>query len=131
MGSCQGRMCGLAVSEIIAAARGEFATALLHSDQPRIRACLLRLQLFGLNLTAADKLIALELDHPSDPLVRLTCVYAYEALAVRLAADSRHEAAAAHRDRSARSLETALTLAADIPEFHPEQHILNLLKYLV
>lgn len=102
------------------AARGEFATALQHSDQPRTRACLLRLQLFGLNLTAADKLIALELDHPSDPLVRLTCVYAYEALAVRLAADSRHEAAAAHRDRSARSLETALTLAADIPEFHPE-----------
>ena len=102
------------------AARSEFETALDDSDEPRTRACLLRLQLFARNLPAADKLIALELDHPSDPLVRLSCVYAYEALAVRLTADARHEAAAAHRSRAARALENALALASEIPEFHPE-----------
>ena len=102
------------------AARGEFDTAFEESDEPRIRACRLRLQLFARNLSAAEKLIALELDHPSDALVRLSCVYAYEALAVRLAAESRHEAAAAHRTRAARALATALTLASEIREFHPE-----------
>ncbi|HAA53038.1 MAG TPA: hypothetical protein DCE43_25205 [Planctomycetaceae bacterium] len=102
------------------AAHGEFQAATELSTQPRHRACLLKLHLFARDYSAAEKLISLELANPEDPVVRLSCVYAYEARAVRLSAESRHEASAAHRRRASNSLKTALALAGDIPEFHPE-----------
>ena len=113
---------GVALMQLdkLAAASEEFAAALEKSDEPKIRACRLKLRLFARDLSAADLLIALELEHPGDPVVRLACVYAYEAHAVRLAAAARHEAAAAHRRRAATALDQALARAAEIPEFHPE-----------
>ncbi|MEC7557290.1 MAG: hypothetical protein VYA32_08940 [Planctomycetota bacterium] len=102
------------------AAHGEFQAATDLSSQPRHRACMLKLHLFARDYSAAEKLIALELAHPEDPVVLLSCVYAYEARAVRLSAESRHEASAAHRRRASDSLKTALAIASDIPEFHPE-----------
>ncbi len=93
---------GVALMQLdkLAAANEEFDAALEMSDQPRIRACRLKLRLFARDLSAAEKLIELELEHPADPVVRLACVYAYEARAVRLAAENKHEAAAAHRRRA-------------------------------
>jgi len=113
---------GVALMQLdkLPAAMDEFDAALEISDQPRIRACRLKLRLFARDLPSAAKLIELELEHPADPVVRLACVYAYEAQAVRLAAEARHEAAAAHRRRAATALDTALALVAEIPEFHPE-----------
>ena len=113
---------GVALMQLdkLPAAMDEFDAALEISDQPRIRACRLKLRLFARDLPSAAKLIELELEHPADPVVRLACVYAYEAQAVRLAAEAKHEAAAAHRRRAATALDTALALVAEIPEFHPE-----------
>ena len=113
---------GVALMQLdkLAAANEEFDAALEMSDQPRIRACRLKLRLFARDLSAAEKLIELELEHPADPVVRLACVYAYEARAVRLAAENKHEAAAAHRRRADTALANALALVAEIPEFHPE-----------
>jgi len=113
---------GVALMQLdkLAAASEEFDAALEFSDQPKIRASHLKLRLFARDLSAAGQLIALELKHPSDPAVRLGCVYAYEARAVRLAAEGKYEAAAAHRRRAATALINALTLAAEIPEFHSE-----------
>jgi hypothetical protein len=113
---------GVALMQLdeLPAAMDEFDAGLEISDQPRIRACRLKLRLFARDLPSAAKLIELELEHPADPVVRLACVYAYEAQAVRLAAEAKHEAAAAHRRRAATALDTALALVAEIPEFHPE-----------
>lgn len=106
--------------DLIDAAHTEFTAAIKYSDAPKYRACLLKLRLFARDFSAADKLIALELENPADPVVILSCVYAYEARAVRLAAQARHEAATAHRRRAADALSRALAGAAGIPEFHPE-----------
>ncbi len=104
----------------LAAARDEFDKARELGDRPSIQAGRLKLRLFARDLSAAKELIDMELEYSADPAVRLACVYAYEAQAVRLLAIGRHEAAAAHRRRATRSLETAIALAAQIPEFHPE-----------
>ena len=113
---------GVALMQLdkLPAAMDEFDAGLEISDQPRIRACRLKLRLFARDLPSAAKLIELELKHPADPVVRLACVYAYEARAVRLAAENKHEAAAAHRRRADTALANALALVAEIPEFHPE-----------
>tara|TARA_B100000029_G_scaffold30103_1_gene28859 strand:+ start:298 stop:1551 length:1254 start_codon:yes stop_codon:yes gene_type:complete len=102
------------------AARSELQAARELEDSPAIQACQLKLRLFARDLRAADELIALELNHPSNPAVSLACVYAYEALAVNLAANERHEAAAAHRRRAGASLKNSLALSDRIPEFHAE-----------
>ncbi|MDP7278206.1 MAG: hypothetical protein QF363_22185 [Planctomycetaceae bacterium] len=102
------------------AARTELQAAITQDATPRRVACLLRLRLFARDLSAADELIAMELAHPSNAAVRLACVYAYEARAVRLSTEGKHASAAAHHRRAADSLSRALADAADIPEFHPE-----------
>lgn len=102
------------------AAQSEFQSALSLQKSPRYTASRLRLRLFARDLSAADRLIALELAHPSNAAVRLACVYAYEARAVRLSTEEKHVAAEAHHRRATTSLSTALTLAAEIPEFQPE-----------
>ena len=113
---------GVALMQLdqLAAARDELNKALELANRPRIQAGYLKLRLFARDLSAAKELIDMELEHPSNPAVRLACVYAYEAQAVRLLAIGRHEAAAAHRRRAARALENAIALADQIPEFHPE-----------
>ncbi|MFP6768217.1 MAG: hypothetical protein VB859_08605 [Planctomycetaceae bacterium] len=102
------------------AARSEVQAAITQEATPRRIAYLLRLRLFTRDLSAAEELIAMELAHPSNAAVRLACVYAYEARAVRLSTEGKHAAAAAHNRRAADALSQALAQAADIPEFQPE-----------
>lgn len=103
------------------AAAAELAEAIEDdSHDPRYTAATLRMRLFDRDLSAAEKLIELEQDHASSAAVRLASVYAYEALSVRLASQGQRQAAEAHRKRSRVALETAISLAAAIPEFQPE-----------
>jgi tetratricopeptide (TPR) repeat protein len=103
------------------AANAEIRLAIEQSpENPRYKAFELKLRLFARDRDSIDQLIELNRDFASIGAVALLATYGFQAKAVLLGAENKPEAAQYHSQRKEQTLDTALTLSAEIPELYPE-----------
>lgn len=79
-----------------------------------------RLKLFGGDENAIDSLIELHEANPSSAAVSHHAVFAYQAKHVRLRSANKLRAARVQLEKAQVAIKVALSLAAEIPEFHRE-----------
>ncbi len=89
-------------------------------ENARYKAFELKLRLFARDRDSIDQLIELNRDFASIGAVALFATYGFQAKAVLLGAENKPEAAKYHSQRKGQTLDTALTLSAEIPELYPE-----------
>lgn len=89
-------------------------------DNPKYKAYELKLRLFARDRDSLDQLIELNREFASIGAVALLATYGFQAKAVLLTAENKPKAADYHSKRQQQTLSTALTLAKEIPELHPE-----------
>lgn len=103
------------------AANSEIGRALAQSpNSPRYKGLELRFRMMAREKAAMDQLIELNRDFASVAAVALFATYGFQAKALLLNSGNEPKAARYHHDRKMQTLDTALTLSADIPELHPE-----------
>lgn len=102
-------------------ANAEIARAIeLAPANPRYKGLELRFRLMAREKAAMDQLIELNRDYASVAAVAFFTTYAFQAKALLLNASDNPKAAQYNHSRKVQTLDTAITLAADIPELHPE-----------
>jgi len=102
-------------------ANSEITRAIAQApNNPRYKGLELRFRLMARDKSAMDQLIELNRDFASVAAVALFSTYAFRAKALLLHSTDRGKAAEHHHRRTMQTLDTALTLSADIPELHPE-----------
>lgn len=87
---------------------------------PKYQGLVLRLQLFRGDEKAIDPLLELHDQHPSSAAVSLDAIYAFQAKSVRQRTELKLRAAKVQLEKAEASLQTAISLAAEIPECHNE-----------
>lgn len=102
-------------------ANSEIARAIKQEPgNPRYKGLELRFRLMAREKSAMDQLIELNRDYASVAAVALFSTYGFQAKALLLQASGNPKAAEYHHSRKTQTLDTALTMSADIPELHPE-----------
>lgn len=89
-------------------------------DDPKYKGLELKFRMFARERTAVDQLIELNRDYASTAAVALFATYGFKAKAILLEQEGNPQSARYHHQRKQQTLDTAITMAADIPEFHPE-----------
>ncbi len=89
-----------------------------EADNPKYKGLELRFRLFARDRNSVDQLIELNNKHASVGAVALFSTYAFQAKSLLLKAENKPQAADFHEKRKLETLDTALTLAKDIPELH-------------
>lgn len=89
-------------------------------DDPKYKGLELKFRMLARERSAVDQLIELNRDYASTAAVALFAAYGFKAKAILLEQEGNPKAAEYHHRRKQQTLDTAITLAADIPEFHPE-----------
>jgi tetratricopeptide (TPR) repeat protein len=102
-------------------ANSEIVRAIAQApNNPRYKGLELRFRLMARDKSALDQLLVLNRDFASVAAVALFSTYAFQAKAMLLHSTDKSKAAEHHHRRKMQTLDTALTLSADIPELHPE-----------
>ena len=89
-------------------------------DDPKYKGLELKFRMMARERSAVDQLIELNRDYASTAAVALFAAYGFKAKAILLREDGNPKSAEYHNQRKKQTLDTALTMAADIPELHPE-----------
>ncbi len=89
-------------------------------DDPKYKGLELKFRMLARERSAVDQLIELNRDYASTAAVALFAAYGFKAKAILLEQEGNPKAAEYHHQRKQQTLDTAITMAADIPEFHPE-----------
>lgn len=89
-------------------------------DDPKYKGLELKFRLLARERSAVEQLIELNRDYASTAAVALFAAYGFKAKAIMLEQDGNPKSAEYHHQRKQQTLDTAITMAADIPEFHPE-----------
>ncbi|MDA0283067.1 MAG: hypothetical protein O3B86_06895 [Planctomycetota bacterium] len=89
-------------------------------DDPKYKGLELKFRMFARERSAVDQLIELNRDFASTAAVALFAAYGFQAKAMLLQSDGNPKSAEYHQQRKHQTLETAVTMSADIPELHPE-----------
>jgi predicted Zn-dependent protease len=89
-------------------------------DDPKYKGLELKFRMLARERSAVDQLIELNRDYASTAAVALFAAYGFKAKAILLEQDGNPKSAEYHNSRKQQTLDTAITMAADIPEFHPE-----------
>ena len=89
-------------------------------DNPRYKGLELKFRMLARERSAVDQLIELNRDYASTAAVALFAAYGFRAKAMLLQADGNPKSAEYHDQRKQQTFDTAMTMAADIPELHPE-----------
>ena len=89
-----------------------------EAGNPKYKGLELRFRLFARDRNSVDQLIELNGKHASVGAVALFSTYAYQAKSLLLKAENKPQAAEFHEKRKQETLDTALTLAKDMPELH-------------
>lgn len=89
-------------------------------ENSKYRGLELRLQLFETTGPFADEILDLYSQNPSSAALALFAFYAHQARRLQLTSESKAAEANAEHGRSLPALQTAATLAAEIPEFQRE-----------
>ncbi len=89
-------------------------------DDPKYKGLELKFRLLARERSAVYQLIELNRDYASTAAVALFAAYGFKAKAIMLEQDGNPKSAEYHHQRKQQTLDTAITMAADIPEFHPE-----------
>ena len=87
---------------------------------PKYLALVLRLQLFRGDEKAIEPLLELHDQHPSSAAVSLCSIYAFQAKSVQQRNERKLRAAKVQLEKAEVCLQTAVSLAAEIPECHNE-----------
>ncbi len=103
------------------AANAEAKIAIERSPKnPKYLGLILRFQLFNGDEKAIEPLLDLHDQHPSSAAVSLYSIYAFQAKSVQQRTDRKLRAAKVQLEKAEASLQTAVSLAAEIPECHNE-----------
>ncbi len=89
-------------------------------NDPKYKGLELKFRMLARERSAVDQLIELNRDYSSTAAVALFAAYGFKAKAILLEQDGNPKSADYHNQRMQQTLDTAITMAADIPEFHPE-----------
>ena len=89
-------------------------------DDPKYKGLELKFRMLARERSAVDQLIELNRDYSSTAAVALFAAYGFKAKAMLLQQDGNPKSAEYHNSRMQQTLDTAITMAADIPELHPE-----------
>ncbi|NQV25870.1 MAG: hypothetical protein HQ518_16040 [Rhodopirellula sp.] len=89
-------------------------------NDPKYKGLELKFRMFARERSAVDQLIELNRDYASTAAVALFAAYGFKAKSMLLASEGNPKSAEYHNQRKQQTLDTAITLAADIPEFQPE-----------
>jgi tetratricopeptide (TPR) repeat protein len=89
-------------------------------DEPKYKGLELKFRMMARERSAVDQLIELNRDYASTAAVALFAAYGFKAKAILLREEGNPKSAEYHNQRKRQTLDTALTMAADIPEMHPE-----------
>lgn len=89
-------------------------------DNPKYKGLELKFRMLARQRSAVDQLIELNRDYASVAAVALFASYGFKAKAMLLQADGNPKSAEYHEQRRQQTLDTAITMSADIPELHPE-----------
>lgn len=89
-------------------------------ENPKYKGLELKFRMLARERSAVDQLIELNRDYASTAAVALFAAYGFRAKAMLLRADGNPKSAEYHEQRQRQTFETAMTMAADIPELHPE-----------
>jgi tetratricopeptide (TPR) repeat protein len=89
-------------------------------DDPKYKGLELKFRMLARERSAVDQLIELNRDYASTAAVALFAAYGFKAKAMLLQADGNPKSAEYHEQRKQQTLDTAITMAADIPELHPD-----------
>lgn len=89
-------------------------------NNPKYKGLELKLRMLARERSAVDQLIELNRDYASVAAVALFASYGFKAKAMLLQSDGNPKSAEYHEQRRKQTLDTALTMSADIPELHPE-----------
>lgn len=115
------RACALEQLDRMDAANAEIQQALEASPKnPKYRGYALRLKLFKGDDSVVEPLLQLHDENPSSAAVSLYAVFAFQAKHVKQRSEGKLRAARVQLDKARTSLQTALSLAAEIPESHRE-----------
>ena len=87
---------------------------------PKYQGLVLRLKLFAGEITAIEPLLELHDQHPSSAAVSLCAIYAFQAKSVRQRSDGKFRAAKVQLEKAEAGLQTAVSLASEIPECQNE-----------
>lgn len=89
-------------------------------ENPKYKGLELKMRMLARERSAVDQLIELNRDYASTAAVALFAAYGFQAKGILLQAEGNPKAAEYHQTRKGQTLDTAITMAADIPELHPE-----------
>lgn len=89
-------------------------------DDPKYKGLELKFRMLARERSAVDQLIELNRDYASTAAVALFAAYGFRAKAMLLQAEGNPKSAEYHEQRRKQTLDTAITMSADIPELHPE-----------
>lgn len=89
-------------------------------DDPKYKGLELKFRMLARERSAVDQLIELNRDYASTAAVALFAAYGFKAKAMLLQAEGNPKSAEYHEKRRQQTLDTAITMSADIPELHPE-----------
>ncbi len=89
-------------------------------NDPKYKGLELKFRMMARERSAVDQLIELNRDYASTAAVALFAAYGFKAKSILLSEDGNPKSAEYHNQRKKQTLDTAITMAADIPEFHPE-----------
>jgi tetratricopeptide (TPR) repeat protein len=89
-------------------------------DDPKYKGLELKFRMMARERSAVDQLIELNRDYASTAAVALFAAYGFKAKSILLSEEGNPKSAEYHTQRKEQTLDTALTMAADIPELHPE-----------
>ena len=89
-------------------------------DNPKYKGLELKLRMMARERSAVDQLIELNRDYASTAAVALFAAYGFKAKAILLEQENNPKSAEYHHQRKQQTLDTAITMASDIPELHPE-----------
>lgn len=89
-------------------------------DNPKYKGLELKFRMLARERSAVDQLIELNRDYASVAAVALFATYGFKAKAMLLQSEGNPKSAEYHDQRRKQTLDTAITMSADIPELHPE-----------
>lgn len=89
-------------------------------DDPKYKGLELKFRMLARERSAVDQLIELNRDYASTAAVALFAAYGFKAKAMLLQVEGNPKSAEYHQKRKQQTLDTAITMSADIPELHPE-----------
>ncbi len=89
-------------------------------NDPKYKGLELKFRMMARERSAVDQLIELNREYASTAAVALFAAYGFKAKAMLLEQDGNPKSAEYHNQRKKQTLDTAITMAADIPELHPE-----------